>query len=116
VRSTGRIWGYGTNFEQYQKPMTEPTRGIYALYTHTDGCFVPPDGEKQGASGAVLADRIVETADDPDRSIVSDVDPIRTVRSEGLCGCRIPRRLDGTTHPTSLGRGFQVPSSEQPGL
>jgi hypothetical protein len=48
IRSTGRIWGYGTTFEQYQKPMTEPSRGIYRVYTHTDGCFIPPADEKQG--------------------------------------------------------------------
>ncbi|HEY3325453.1 MAG TPA: hypothetical protein VGP72_33685 [Planctomycetota bacterium] len=52
IRSTGRIWGYGTNFEQYQKTMTEPTRGIYAAYVHTNGCFVPPATEKQGAAPA----------------------------------------------------------------
>jgi len=48
VRSIGRIWPYGTAFAQYQKPMTEPTRGLYRLYTHTDAFFVPPADEKQG--------------------------------------------------------------------
>ncbi len=48
IRSSGRIWGYGTTFEQYQKPMTQPTRGIYRVYSHTDGCFVPPADERQG--------------------------------------------------------------------
>ena len=48
IRATGPIFGYGTSFEQYQKPMTEPTRGLYRAYTHTDGCFVPPADEKQG--------------------------------------------------------------------
>jgi hypothetical protein len=50
IRSTGPIWGYGATFDKYQKPMTEPTRGIYKLYTHTDGTFTPPAGEKQGAA------------------------------------------------------------------
>ncbi len=57
IRSIGRIWGYGATFEQYQRPMTEPTRGIYGFYTHTNGCFTPPlnptfaniTAEKQGA-------------------------------------------------------------------
>lgn len=49
VRSSGPIWGYAKTFEQYQKPMTAPSRAIYRLYTHTDGCFVPPAGETQGA-------------------------------------------------------------------
>ena len=48
VRSTGHIWGYGGKWEQYQKIMTHPSRGIYRLYTHVNGCFVPPVGEKQG--------------------------------------------------------------------
>ena len=46
VRSNGPIWGYGRTFEQYQKPMTQPTRGTYSLATHTDGCFVPPPDEE----------------------------------------------------------------------
>ncbi len=50
IRSSGRIWGYGQTFEQYQKPMTTPTRGIYRVYTHTDGFFVPPANEKQGTA------------------------------------------------------------------
>ena len=48
IRGNGRIWGYGSTFEQYQKPLTDPTRGIYSVYTHTDGIFVPPPDEKQG--------------------------------------------------------------------
>ena len=52
IRSLGPIWGYGQSFEQYQKPMTEATRGIYRLYTHTESCFVPPPGEKRGSAPA----------------------------------------------------------------
>jgi hypothetical protein len=52
IRGNGPIWGYGTNWEQYQHPMKEPSRGIYAAYTHTDGCFVPPAAEKQGEAPA----------------------------------------------------------------
>ena len=52
IRSSGPTWGYASNFEQYQKPMTSPARGIYKVYTHTDGFFVPPPDEKQGAAPA----------------------------------------------------------------
>ena len=52
IRSTGPIWGYGGTFDKYQKPMTKPTRAIYRLYTHIDGCFSPPAGEKQGVAPA----------------------------------------------------------------
>jgi hypothetical protein len=48
IRATGPIWPYGTFFAQYQKSMTEPSRGVYRVYTHVDGCFVPPADEKQG--------------------------------------------------------------------
>ncbi|HSV15345.1 MAG TPA: hypothetical protein VLI90_13885, partial [Tepidisphaeraceae bacterium] len=47
-RATGAIWGYGGTFEQYQKTMVHPSRGIYRVYTHTDGSFVPPVDEVQG--------------------------------------------------------------------
>ena len=50
IHSSGPIWGYGTAFAQYQKPMTELTRGVYKIYSHTDGGFVPPANEKQGAA------------------------------------------------------------------
>ncbi len=52
IRSTGRIWGYGMTFDLYQRAMTEPTRGIYSVYTHTDGFFEPPAHEKQGTPPA----------------------------------------------------------------
>ena len=52
IRGNGLIWGYGTKWEDYQKPMKEPTRGIYAGYTHTDGFFTPPAAEKQGDAPA----------------------------------------------------------------
>lgn len=52
IRSTGPIWAYGNNFEKFQKPMTEPSRGLYAAYTHTEPAFVPPSSEKQGVAPA----------------------------------------------------------------
>jgi hypothetical protein len=52
IRATGPIWGYGATFNQYQKPMTLPSRCIYRVYTHTDGCFVPPADEPQGQAPA----------------------------------------------------------------
>lgn len=52
IRSYGPTWGYASTFEQYQKPMTDSTRGIYKFYTHTETCFVPPADEKQGVAPA----------------------------------------------------------------
>lgn len=63
IRSSGRIWGYGTSFEQYQKPMTEPSRRLYRVYTHRDGYFVPPVDERQGLA---LMDPPVRRAPGPE--------------------------------------------------
>jgi hypothetical protein len=52
IRSTGPIWGYGQTFDKYQKPMTEPTRGLYRIATHTDAFYVPAPDEKQGDAPA----------------------------------------------------------------
>ncbi|MFP5039341.1 hypothetical protein [Parasediminibacterium sp. JCM 36343] len=52
IRSQGLIWGYGQTWDKYQKDMVEDTRGIYKVYTHTDGAFTPPADEKQGVPPA----------------------------------------------------------------
>jgi len=52
IRSTGPIWAYGATIDRFQKPMTEPTRGLYRAYIHTEGAFSPPADEKQGKAPA----------------------------------------------------------------
>ncbi|MBP5226495.1 MAG: hypothetical protein J6336_03835 [Kiritimatiellae bacterium] len=41
IRATGRIWPYGTTFDQYQRPMDKRSRLIYEVATHTDPSWVP---------------------------------------------------------------------------
>lgn len=48
IRASGPISSYSNTFDRYQKPITSPTRGLYRVYTHSDGCFTPPADEKQG--------------------------------------------------------------------
>lgn len=48
IRSYGRIWGYGSTIEKYQKNMVDPCLGIYKIYTHTETCFIPSVDEIQG--------------------------------------------------------------------
>ncbi|WP_367874248.1 hypothetical protein [Luteolibacter sp. Populi] len=50
IRASGPVSGYAREFEEYQKPMTEPSRGLYRVYTHTEECFEPPAAEKQGSA------------------------------------------------------------------
>lgn len=52
IRATGPVWAYGSTFDKFQKPMTAPTRGLYAAYAHTEPAFVPTAGEKQGSAPA----------------------------------------------------------------
>lgn len=52
IKSFGPIWGYGENFERYQKVMTEPCVGLYKVYTHTSPAFEPERKEKQGSRPA----------------------------------------------------------------
>ena len=46
----GPMWPYGSTFEKYQKNLTEPTRGIYRAYTHTNTSIIPDVNEKQGVA------------------------------------------------------------------
>jgi hypothetical protein len=48
IRSYGPTWGYASDFATFQKPLAGPTRGIYKIYTHTNGCFIPPPADIQG--------------------------------------------------------------------
>jgi hypothetical protein len=48
VEGQGGINGYAKKINDYQKNMTEPSRGVYCVYTHTDTCFVPAEDEVQG--------------------------------------------------------------------
>lgn len=50
IEGQGGIWAYAPQAERFQKPMSEPSRGLYAAYTHTDPFFAPSENEKQGAA------------------------------------------------------------------
>ncbi len=63
IRSLGRIWGYGETWDKFQKNMAEPSRGVYAAYTHTDPFFAPSADEKQGEP---IANPTVRTSPGPE--------------------------------------------------
>jgi len=48
ISALGPMWPYGQTFARYQKDLTEPSRGIYGVYVHTNTRFVPDATEKQG--------------------------------------------------------------------
>jgi hypothetical protein len=90
IRSTGSIWSYGQNFAQYQKPMSEATRGLYRIYTHTDGYFEPPKDEKQGdapknvpvrrSPGAEILDEVKERVNKTIDSLLNSTKPLNQMQ------------------------------------
>ncbi|WP_035613070.1 hypothetical protein [Haloferula sp. BvORR071] len=57
IRAYGPLSAYANQFDDYQKPMRDPSRGLYRAYTHTESCFIPPADEKQGSAPASLQTR-----------------------------------------------------------
>jgi hypothetical protein len=94
IRSIGRIWGYGTTFEQYQKNMTDSSRGIYRVYTHTDGFFNPPPDDKQGnppanppvrsSPGQEVMDKVKERVNKEINNLLHSASPLNEMQLQFL--------------------------------
>jgi hypothetical protein len=48
IAALGPMWFYGTSFKSLQHNLTQPTRGIYRAYSHTNARFNPDESENQG--------------------------------------------------------------------
>jgi hypothetical protein len=48
IAALGPIYFYGSTFEKQQKLLTQPSRGIYCAYMHTNTFFEPGASEKPG--------------------------------------------------------------------
>lgn len=88
IHAHGPFWGYGADFKQFQKNMIEPSRGIYAAYTHVDPYFEIPAGEKKAEAIALqpppendpaVFERTRKQVDDQLRSIL---DPRRKILNQ----------------------------------
>ena len=94
IRCIGRIWGYGGSFEDYQRSMETPTRGIYRFYTHTDGYFQPPADEVQGIApvnppvrpspGPEVLDKLKERVNGEIKGILNHNSPINQMQMQFL--------------------------------
>lgn len=60
LRTSGQMWGYGQNFEQYQKSMIVPSRGIYELSISTDPYHRTVKGEVLGRAPKKIQPKAVE--------------------------------------------------------
>ena len=86
VRASGEIWPYGNAFDTFQRLMTEPSRGIYKIYIHTNGYFVPPPEDKQGVAptnvtirqkpGPEVLDQLKDRVNGALKKLVASASPI----------------------------------------
>jgi len=47
IEAQGPIWGYGDTAERFQRPMSKPSRGIYAGFVHDESFFVTSAGDSK---------------------------------------------------------------------
>lgn len=52
IKAFGRKWCYGGTWDKFQHELKSASRGVYRAYTHTESCFTPDAGERQGAMPA----------------------------------------------------------------
>lgn len=116
IQSSGRIWSYGGNFEQYQKPMTEPSRGLYNVYTHLGGFFVPPATEKQGAKpapqkrtapGPEVLDKVKERVERDIKNQLADKRPLNQVQQEFIARAYFTKWTSAHQNPQAVQRILQ---------
>jgi hypothetical protein len=73
IVSLGPVWYYGATFEQEQKALTQPTRGIYRAYTHT-ARFVPAASERQGETP------VAPIRSTPGKEVISESEDVVKIR------------------------------------
>ena len=100
IRSSGRMWGYGTNFAQLQKTMTEPTRGIYRVAMHTDPFLPALADERQGVAPVPPAKR-----ESPGAEVLEALK--RRVAGE-IAGELAAKRISGQLQLHLLARAYHV--------
>lgn len=87
IRASGPIWGYGRDFAQYQKVMAGASRGIYRVYTHTDGYFTPPANERHGSAPLMPPLRTtpgVEVIDQARKRVLDEFNNLLDPKRRGL--------------------------------
>ena len=92
VYASGHVWGYGTNFEQFQKMVLHDSRGLYMFVTHTEPmerCFL-------SAGDAKPARNALEVAKEP------DMDSLRKRVDEHLAFLMTPGVLRGRRNDIGL--------------
>jgi len=112
IRSYGPTWGYTGEFEKFQKPLAGPTRGIYKIYTHTDGTFVPPADEKQGAApknfpvrnvpGVEVLDKVKTRVDGEVKKYLASKPPINQPQMQFLANAYFVKWTSAFQNPKAV--------------
>jgi hypothetical protein len=113
IRSYGPTWGYTGDFEKFQKPLAGPTCGIYELYTHTDGCFVPPAGKKAGAAppppirreaGTEVLDKLKARVNGQVNSLLKSTRPLNEMEIQFLAKAYFVKWTPAFQNPKAVAR------------
>jgi hypothetical protein len=91
IAAFGPMWYYGQTWDKLQKPLTQPTRGVYRAYTHTTARFVPAAAEPQGAMPAA------KTRTTPGPDVIAKTKDIVISRLNGYATAAkpVPAKLKG---------------------
>lgn len=110
LRACGRIWGYGENFEQFQKNIEEPSHFVISVFSHTSPFLeeIRAENEKNPLSEASRWEKL------PVRTAPGETETLEKIR------VRICRELENIlkeaqVHPISqqkaefLAKGYALP-------
>ncbi len=114
VCSAGPVWPYAPTFARYQKPMTAATRGLYRIYTHTDGFFIPPSGERQGAApahppvrktpGPEVLEELKARVDGEIKSLLASTKPLNEMQMQFLARAYFVKWTPAFQNPRVVGQ------------
>lgn len=108
LRVTGPVWRYGGEFDKFQKPMTEPSRGFYALVVHGDK-MAPLDKVQGKAPDALLAaSSSPAVLDQVKQRIDRQVEQLWT---PGRPASQLEMAFLAKTYETAWSKGYHSPKS-----
>ncbi|MFT3996022.1 MAG: hypothetical protein QM667_01340 [Asticcacaulis sp.] len=109
IRTTGPIWRYGGDIAKFQKPMTEPSRGFYALIVHDT-----PLVSYKGDDGAASSHPINPSADASVLDRVKtriDAEIGKAITLKGRAPHQLEISLLARTYATKWTKGYRNPEN-----
>ena len=104
--SKGYLYGYAPTYEQAVHVQKDPSRGLYAAYTHTNPFFVPAESETRGSAPVRGAIR-------PAPEGLSAYEHVRQVAQRRLNGVYGRKPRPNPPEIMAIGMAYELPWSEQ---